>query len=331
MGTTVQRNKTVDLLKVLLTVGIVFRHAELVGTAERNAAFGAFNQGMMLFTELCVPLFFVLSGFLYFHNVPDKPDAKYFLGKTRTRVFSLLIPYIIANTVAFFCYWLAYRYAPDMMSGFFGDEWKNPLFIYWTGPVNMSLWFIRDLLFAVICAPLTWLLVRYTKFWGVLALGLVWYFLGMRPWYNFFFTLGAWASVCKIDVAGACRRTGPWFLLMYICTFAAPLSYESLKPLTLLAGLPLCIFAADRLMQWKKWEIPTVWQAWCFFIYLYHYIPIISFKKLFVKIFDPSGFWSLMLVYVAVALITLVLMTALFMILKKLLPRTTGVLVGGKL
>ena len=85
------------------------------------------------------------------------------------------------------------------------------------------------------------------------------------------------------------------------------------------------------LMQWKKWEIPTVWQAWCFFIYLYHYIPIISFKKLFVKIFDPSGFWSLMLVYVAVALITLALMTALFMILKKLLPRTTGVLVGGKL
>ena len=94
MGTTVQRKYTLDLLKVLLCVGIVVRHAELVGMVDRSAAFAGFNRGMMLFTELCVPMFFVISGYLFFLNVPEKPNGRYFVNKIRSRVFTLLVPYL---------------------------------------------------------------------------------------------------------------------------------------------------------------------------------------------------------------------------------------------
>ena len=163
---TGKRYTFIDLLKVILTVGIVARHASLVELAGRSGAFDVFTDVVVALTEVCVPLFFVLSGFLYFRNVPDKPDAGYFLDKTRRRVLSLLVPYLIANAVAFFFYWLAHRVAPGMLSDYFGDKWHNPLFIFWTGPVNMSLWFIRDLIVACLVAPLIYLFVRYTRIWG---------------------------------------------------------------------------------------------------------------------------------------------------------------------
>ena len=285
---TGQHYPVIDLLKLILTVGIVFRHAELVGLEGRSDTFDLLNRGMMLITEVCVPLFFVLSGFLYFRNVPKEPDVKFFWGKTRSRVFSLLIPYLIANTVAFVCYWLAYRYAPDMMSGFFGDDWKNPLFVFWTGPVNLSLWFIRDLIIACIMAPAIYLLVRYTRIWGVLALAAVWFFVASSPWYNLWFTLGAWAAVCQ-------------------------------------GG------RADRLLGAVRCRVPADAAAWCFFIDLYHYIPVIALKKLLGQTLDPHSFLSLTGVYLAVALLTLALLTGLYYLGKHLAPRVTGVLVGGKL
>ena len=58
----------VDLLRVLLTVGIVCRHATTTDLAASTAAFDTFTQVMVWLTEICVPLFYVLSGYLYFRN-----------------------------------------------------------------------------------------------------------------------------------------------------------------------------------------------------------------------------------------------------------------------
>jgi len=286
--TTGQRYTFIDLLKVILTVGIVFRHASLVAMSGRSVAFDHFSQVIEWVTEICVPLFFVLSGFLYFRNVPAKPGVDFFWKKTRSRIFSLLIPYLIANALAFVFYWLAHRFAPGMISGFFGDDWRNPLFIFWTGPINMSLWFIRDLIIACIVAPLIYLLVRYTRIWGVLALGVVWFTVAGSPWYNLYFTLGAWLAVCQGD-------------------------------------------AADKFLGRIRCRVPADAAAWCFFIYLYHYIPVISFKKLLGQAFDPHSFIALAGTYLAVALLTLGLVSGIYWLLKKTVPRLTGVLVGGKI
>ena len=330
MGKMFQRFKTVDLLKVLLTVGIVFRHSEMPAAAGISEAFDGISRAMMLLTELCVPLFFVLSGFLFFRNAPDMPGAGFFLGKMKKRVFSLLIPYVIANCVAFACYWAAYRWAPSMMSGFFGDDWRKPMFIFWTGPVNMSLWFIRDLIIAVLFAPLTWAIVRFTRIWGVVALGLVWYFVGMQPWYNFFFALGAWAAVWKVDAGEICRKTGPWWLLLYLCSSAAAFKNPELTNLTVISGLPLCIYAAGVIQRRFNLELPPSWQAWCFFIYLYHYVLVIVLKKGLLAWLQPTGGWALAGIYMASALITIGVLSLIYVLLRKLAPRVTGVIVGGK-
>ena len=285
---TTQRYPFLDLLKIVLTIGIVCRHAELVGMEGRSEVFDFLSRTMMLITEACVPLFFILSGFLYFRNVPKDPDVNFFWGKTRSRVFSLLIPYLIANGIAFVCYWLAHRFAPEMISGFFGDDWNKPLFIFWTGPINMSLWFIRDLIIACLVAPLIWILVRYTRIWGVLALAAVWIWVGGSPWYNIWFTIGAWVAVCQGDTA-------------------------------------------DRLLGKIHCRVPVHAAAWCFFIYLYHYIPVISLKKLFINLVDPHTFIDLAGTYLGTAGLTLAVMSGIFLLMREIAPRVTGILVGGKL
>ena len=187
----------VDLLRVLLTVGIVCRHATMTDLAVSTSAFDAITQGIIWLTEVCVPLFYVISGYLYFRNAPLDPQPRWFLDKYKSRFFSLVIPYLIANVIAWGCYYFAIKVVPSMVSGFFGDNWKDPVFVFWTGPVNMSLWFIRELILVVLVSPLIFLLVRYLRWWGVLALGVLWACkIGPAP--LFFFSLGACEGIWKI-------------------------------------------------------------------------------------------------------------------------------------
>lgn len=292
MGATVQRYHAVDLLKILLTCGIVLRHSELLDRIGSSASFDVFDKVMMGITEICVPLFFVLSGFLFFCNAPERPDARFFVGKIRRRAVSLLVPYLIANALAFAVYWAANRWTPQLMGGYFGDEWKNPIFIFWTGPVNLSLWFIRDLFLAVLLAPLTWAIVRYARIWGVLAVLLAGRFVAPGPWFNVYFALGAWLAVWKPSWA----------------------AYAD----TLLAGCGIRPPDAS-------------WQAWCFFVYLYHYLITLALKKLLPLWFAPEGFWALLGTFAAVFILTMAVLTGVYRIMKKSAPGVLGVVAGGKL
>ena len=192
-----RQGNRLDTLKVLLTVGIVLRHATTSGLPDATAAFSTLTQGIIALTEVCVPLFFVISGYLFFHNVPEKPAGGWFLQKYKSRFFTLVLPYLIANVIAFGCFWFAHHVTPSLMSGFLGEQWKDPLFIFWKGPVNLSLWFIRELIVVVVLSPFVYLLVRYLRWWGVLGLGVLWA-LKIAPAPLFFFSLGACLACWKI-------------------------------------------------------------------------------------------------------------------------------------
>ncbi len=281
-------SRFIDLLKVILTIGIVCRHATIAEAGTDLPTFQAVTKCIVCITELCVPLFFVLSGYLFFLNRPEKPDVGYFAGKLKKRVFSLLIPYLIANVIAFACYWLARRYAPALVSGFFGDQLRNPIFVFWTGPVNLSLWFIRELMVCCLLSPLVWLLVRYTRMIGVLALGVLWASqIGPAP--IFFFTLGAWPAIQRLRIA----QVSDW-----------------------VERHPVNISPASR--------------AWCYFIYLYHYLLLIGIKKGLILWLHPNRSIGYLACYFVSVLVVLALLTLAFRLMRRYLPKFTAVLIGGK-
>lgn len=317
-----------DLLKVLLTVGILFRHAA-PDFPTGTPLLGTISKGVVLLTEICVPLFFAISGYLFFLNAPDQPDAKWFGNKLKKRVFSLLLPYLIANAAAFLCYWAVIRFRPGWIAGFLGDQWKSPLFVLWTGPINLSLWFIRELIVVSILSPVIWLIVRYTRIWGVLLLGVLWFFRkGPAP--VFFFSLGACLSFWRQSASDSVRHAGPWFFLAYACCFPLAMKADNLMKMTVLLGLPLAVWAASACLRKVHFRLCPELRSWCFFIYLYHYIPLTGLKKFAYASLDTNGTAFGLMKYAAVALGLLFVLTLIYYVMKKSMPGLSKIILGGK-
>ena len=277
----VAQGNRIDVIRVLLTVGIVCRHA-----TSNNL------QPVVWACSVCLPAFFILSGYLFFGNAPQKPQWKWFLGKIRSRIFTLLIPYLIAVAIAWFCYYFAIKAVPSMVDGFLGDRWKDPVFVFWTGPVNLSLWFIRELMILVVLSPLVYLIIRYTGWWGVLA-------------------LGAWWAMGKY---GGFPYGGPEPLFLFAA--GGCLGFHKIAPV-------------ERWLHAES-RIPVSARAWTFFIYLYHYLLLIGVKKGLANLIPFTGIWADVTVWLFSVVIVLALLTGVYRLGQRLAPRLTGILVGGK-
>ncbi len=172
-----------DKLKVLSLVSIMlvlyihsgFHDFEIGGMAANNAVQN-FLSGMM--GRCAVPLFYVISGWLFFRSLPDGVRSVW--GKMRKRVRTLLVPYLVG---ALFCvgFSVAVAVAPGTAKYMNGSI--MPLFqesigkilcsIFYAGesgtPVAFQLWFLRDLILIVATAPLWYYALRYLRWVFVAA------------------------------------------------------------------------------------------------------------------------------------------------------------------
>lgn len=201
-----QDNGWPDSLSLLLLLIIVIRHASLPDWLDRGyTLFDQVGKGIVSATSGIVPFFFLLTGYIFFRDIPKKPGVSWFGDKYKRSLFVVIIPYLIANVITWVIYVALHKLAPDMLSGFFGDDWKNILFVFWTGPINLSLWLVRELIVLCLISPLLWLLIRYS--WGgvVVVIGILWYF-HIVPEPLFWFSLGAALAVLLTH----CQRMRGW-------------------------------------------------------------------------------------------------------------------------
>lgn len=110
-----------------------------------------------------VPLFFFISGLMFFCNVENNKSLSYFIshswnGKMKRRLHSLLIPYVVWNLIAFLFFYIkgdvGFTFGNLIHS--FWDLKKDG---YWFFPVNGVFWFIRDLFIVATCSPLIYFFI----------------------------------------------------------------------------------------------------------------------------------------------------------------------------
>ena len=99
---------TIACLRFPLTVGVVFIHFSMAdGFCYNGVVYGLNNPSFFFFVvnlfsevlaRVCVPLFFVISGFLFFYHLNFNRES--YLKKLRNRVKSLLLPFIYWNIIA---------------------------------------------------------------------------------------------------------------------------------------------------------------------------------------------------------------------------------------
>ena len=166
-----------DKLRILSLISIIFVlyihsgfHADEIKGMLMNDRVQEFISGMM--GRCAVPLFYVISGYLFFLKVPEGMKSIY--GKMRKRVGTLVVPYII-GCLFFVGFGVLMAVLPgvskymnsSLMPLFFkpiGEILRSIFYDAGNGtPCAFQLWFLRDLILIVATSPLWYLCLKHLK------------------------------------------------------------------------------------------------------------------------------------------------------------------------
>ena len=231
-----------DRLRLPLILLVVFIHAQFSAPEMETSMslYGAVSHFLTLeISQVAVPLFFFMSGCLYFRDYKEFSLALYY-KKQKRRIRSLVIPYLTWNTFFWFLFSMFIMIVPTLVNGGIPNianaTVKDIVWVYWGnatgGPIDFPLWFVRDLIVVTIISPLIYFTVLRYKIGllTIIALASLW-FLGI-PVPNlgnnicmclFFFSLGSLINKMKLDKGTnkALLRGGGTFIGRKFCIFGS--------------------------------------------------------------------------------------------------------------
>lgn len=195
--------------------------------------------------HLAVPLFLLFSGYLFFKE--GNFDGKLYQSKLKSRFRTLFLSYIIWSTICFIIAVAQGQVTPTFLH-YVEGLWDTALWEDGIGfsrnlpgyPVNMPLWFTRDLMILAAISPLIWLLLQKTTGWGILLIA-VWWFPNHYKFFGFgadsLFSLGALFSMKRINFAQFARKyavplyiaAGVMMAVDFIVMYRNYLTYHELR------------------------------------------------------------------------------------------------------
>lgn len=321
------QSKAIDFLRFPMAVMVVFIHqpSQLVtvrgeGDLLSNIVVSASSH---VLAHIAVPLFFFISGFLYFYNLREW-DNRVYIAKTKKRIKTLFVPYICWNIIC----WLVSLFillSSTILMGkpisrlnefientgsyhIFWDisHWEGSLRLFGllepseiTGPYHLPLWFLRNLIVLVLCTPIIYYLINRAGKWflGLLCLCYLsntW--IAYSPLHVtgfFFFSLGGYLSINHIniiDVFGNYRKFTYCFTVIIggICVGADVMTLSSLfsilLPLFRLLGVVSTYCIMYQLIESGRYTTQIPILAQAsFFVFASHYILINHYGGLAIK------------------------------------------------
>lgn len=157
-----------DYLRFPLVLFVLFLHAyphidtSLLSSFELYFIRDFMTNGL---SRLSVPIFFCMSGFLFFKG--ETYDLISYKIKLKSRFKSIFIPFLLWNLIVFSVFYIVYSipYLNSFSSGsnnYIGltfVDMLNKIFGLGETPASYQLWFLRDLIFFVVISPLVYLVV----------------------------------------------------------------------------------------------------------------------------------------------------------------------------
>lgn len=283
-----------------------------------------------ILVKVAMPVFFIMSGYLFFANV-DVWNFKVYKTKIWRRIKSLLIPYLIWNflmaiklkTFSWSMFW-AYWEPAGVQIDWFGQEQLM------TAPANMPLWFLRDLMVVSLLTPIIYILMRMLGLWlmGFLAIlylsGVYAFIPGLSAYAVYFFTFGAFLSIYKINLIASLKCVEiPAYVLSVLFAISMLLTYNtpvfsSLMLCFRLTGAIAVFCIASRILSSTDRRLPSVVCDSSYFIYLAHYVFFFSFiDTAFFALFGTS-IQALSIHYLICPLIKVAIFVGVYIMYRKL-------------
>ena len=385
-------SRTINWLRVALVLLVLFVHVHpdhnphwltmdnLSGQPLGWVIFSVVGTFINKFAFIAVPLFFAISGYLFFHKL-ETWSWSVWKQKIRSRVRTLLIPFIIFNVIcaiSLLCLSLKNGGGWTLAGAYEGrwplvgwlwngvsycQGWKN-----WLGmdmqlyyPLDVPLWFVRDLIVMLALSPAVYWLTRKG---GVVYLGIVGlaYCLGVlccAPGFStnalFFFSLGAFAAIRSIDPVEWSRKNIKWELPIFICFWVvasmivAPGAAQPFENLMFIFGIPICFWISATVMECRtrqsgssatqlsaqKREYSFITGA-CFFVYCIHMLNFGNWNLLAwanqvgSQIFNLNNPAIASIAYLTEIALIMAAGILAYWLLKRFLPRLSGIITGGR-
>lgn len=289
-----------------------------------------------------VPLFFVLSGYLFFATVKEW-SIKCYLRKQKNRMRSLVAPYLFWNTLLLTFFFLVQTFIPQMTSGShmpiaeYGT--KEFLMAYWDlgegSPICGPMWFVRDLiLFSMLTIFLYPIISR--KVIGLFVVILI-FFLPSPINAIFYFALGAWLGFHKIDFLLLCRKMGRMLAIPYLVVLIAMtvLAINNVKlgwltSVSAILGMIVFVCLIDITIKNKRCEaFLTSLSDSSFFVFAAHQAPLLMLCKLWAGAI-PASDGVMISGYFILPFMMIVLCLTAYYIIKRYTPFLLTIMTGGR-
>lgn len=308
--------------------------------------------------NIAVPTFFFISGYLFFCKY-DKFEYKDYLAMIKKKSKTLLLPYFIWNLITYI-YIAGWHLFAD---GTFGDIQPWELYkIFWAvddgyviksifgyqfsilcSPICGVLWFVRDLIVAMIVSPLIWWIVRRIRMWSVIIFLLPWLLHIGIPIKGFglmalcFFPMGGTFSICGKDIFIYVKKYGKYVLAAFLCfllcnsfiTFPNNI-HRVLNNLMILTGIfGIFHIALQRVIKSRDSVIIRLGET-SFFIYVFHTCFIFNPLHYIIDPISTIPFVGCTLAYISSFVIRVGLSVAVYYTMKRLCPKILAILVGNR-
>lgn len=374
------QSQTIDWLRFPLAVAVVFIHSfgineyalpslnisSLTGMDIYNLIRICFSH---VLTQVAVPIFYLISGFLFFLGLKELKIRVEYLNKVKSRFRTLVIPYILWNVISILSI-VGLKIGAFLFKGkplsnivdyfqengwlhlfwncnVWGEEHINWLGVSmpWTGPSNFPLWFLRDLIVVVLLTPLIYWLIKHLHHYFIWILAFC-YISGI--WFNlsgfgitsiFFFSAGAYFSISGKNLVEEFRRVRLSSFALGVLLFGVMLWYDGLNttkgnfiyPLWIIADICVTFNLAVYIVKSCRLKIPPLLSNSSFFIYAIHTLLILRVSMtLCSKILHWNNPLILTIRYFMVPILTVCICLMLYWLMQKYSPKILSLLTGNR-
>lgn len=339
-------SQTITALRFPICAMVVFIHSTVgnvnLNGESINAKGGYYNIVHDLFSygfcASAVPLFFFIAGYLYFLGCSNGFHKGEYISKSKKRVKSLLLPYIVWNIYLLILFYCVQNILPTMLSGSHKAimDYKLMDFIlaFWDAgegfPINGPMWFIRDLIVFSALSPIAYIFVRNRRVGLVVCIVMM--VFNVKGAY---FVMGAWCMLHGIDFAKLSRQVWPYTVLLWLVLVVLSFhqdtgNYAWLKVLYVFIGTVALTGIISRIYYKREvGEFMIFLSSTSFFIFAFHQQPLLILCKLWAK-YLPNSEPMLIAGYFILPLLIISISIGLYLLMRMICPKILSFINGGR-
>lgn len=307
-----------------------------------------FSQGI---TKIAVPVFFFISGYLFFLGFRGTTNE--IVLKYKKRAKSLLLPYLFWSIWGLFLYFVLQLFPQsknfftnELIVNFSFAKILNTIFL---NPIPYQLWFLRDLIVLVILSPLIYWIIKHFQLIPIVLLFVIWlgfFNFSFVIFLNdsiFFFCLGAYFAINKNEylIKKLNQKSYLAFFLLWLIIVSIKtilISQNSdltillliLHKLSIITGL-LAIWSIYDIIMLKAEPNKAILRLsyFSFFIYTFHEPLLTIIRKGFFHIVGANEVMSIT-IYFLNPIATIIISVLVGSFIKNHFPKFYGVITGGR-